>query len=161
MFNLSPNTILKFILLLSFFALSAAYFIEFALGHLPCALCKIQRIPYIAALVLISLFFLFNSPNKYILIILIVVFFLGTIVSLYHVGIEQGIFNESFLCKLQGKSDANSAAELLSQLKTINVSCKEVPITFMGFSLATFNALLSFTIFAILIKNFNKYEKNK
>jgi len=66
MFNLSPNTILKFILLLSFFALSAAYFIEFALGHLPCALCKIQRIPYIAALVLISLFFLFNSPNKYV-----------------------------------------------------------------------------------------------
>ena len=88
-------------------------------------------------------------------------FFLGTIVSFYHLGIEQGVFNESFLCKLQGNSDVNSAAELLSQLNTINVSCKEVPITFMGFSLATFNALLSFTIFSILIKNFNKYEKNK
>ena len=88
-------------------------------------------------------------------------FFLGTIVSFYHVGIEQGIFNESFLCKLQGKSDANSAAELLLQLKTINVSCKEVPIAFMGFSLATFNALLSFIIFAILINIFKKYEKNK
>ena len=161
MFNLSPNTILKSILLLSFSALSAAYFIEFGLGYLPCALCKIQRIPYIAAIVLISFFFLFNSPNKYILIILIVMFFLGTIVSFYHVGIEQGIFNESFLCKLQGKSDANSAAELLLQLKTINVSCKEVPIAFMGFSLATFNALLSFIIFAILINIFKKYEKNK
>ena len=161
MFNFSLNTILKSILLLSFFTLSAAYYIEFVLGHLPCALCKIQRIPYIAALVLISLSFLFNSPNKYILIILIVMFFLGTIVSFYHLGIEQGVFNESFLCKLQGNSNANSAAELLSQLKTINISCKEVPITFMGFSLATFNALLSFIIFVILIKIFNKYEKNK
>ena len=161
MFNLSINTTLKFILLICFFVLSAAYFIEFALGHLPCALCRIQRIPYISALVLISLFFLFNSPNKYILMILIVMFFLGTIVSFYHIGIEQGVFNESFLCKLQGNSDASSAAELLSQLKTINVSCKEVPITFMGFSLATFNALLSFIIFAILINIFNKYEKNK
>ena len=161
MFSLSLNKILKIILLISFFALSSAYFIEFVLGHLPCALCRIQRIPYIAALVLISLFFLLNSRNKNILIILVAMFFLGTIVSIYHVGIEQGFFNESFLCKFQGGLEVNTPAELFTQLKTISVSCKNVPITLMGFSLATFNTLLSFIITVILIIKLNKYEKNK
>ena len=88
-------------------------------------------------------------------------FFLGTIVSIYHVGIEQGFFNESFLCKLQSNSEVGTPAELFLQLKTISVSCKDVPITLMGFSLATFNTLLSFIITAILIMKLRNYEKNK
>ena len=158
MFNLSLNTTLKLIILVSFFALSSAYFIEYVLGHLPCALCKIQRIPYIASLILISLYFILNSKNKTIPIILILIFIIGTGVSAYHVGIEQDFFNESFLCQLQNNMNATTPHELLVQLKTNTISCKNVPITFFGLSLATLNTLLSFLISVILFKTIKFYE---
>ncbi len=158
MFNLSLNTTLKLIILVSFFALSSAYFIEYVLGHLPCTLCKIQRIPYIASLILISLYFILNSKNKTIPILLILIFIIGTGVSAYHVGIEQDFFNESFLCQLQNNTNATTPHELLAQLKTNTISCKNVPITFFGLSLATLNTLLSFLISVILFKTIKFYE---
>lgn len=161
MFSFEQNNILKFIILICFFTLSSAYFVEFIMGHLPCALCKIQRIPYIAGIILISLYFILNSRYKIILTVLTLLFIFGTIVSLYHVGIEQGFFKESFLCQLKDGMDADTPSELLSQLKMSNISCKDVPFTFFGLSLATLNTLLSFLISVILLRLLKSYEKNK
>ena len=46
--------ILNSILALSFLSLAIAYFIQYILGHEPCNLCLIERIPYLASLILIS-----------------------------------------------------------------------------------------------------------
>ena len=43
------------ILSFSILSLLIAFFVQYALGHKPCSLCLIERIPYFAALVLISL----------------------------------------------------------------------------------------------------------
>ena len=43
------------ILIFSVFALGAAYFVQYILGHKPCNLCLIERIPYIFAIIIISL----------------------------------------------------------------------------------------------------------
>ena len=92
--------ILNSILAFSILSLAIAYFIQYILGHKPCNLCLIERIPYLASLILISLIFIINKFEKVISGILLLFFIFGSVVSFYHVGIEQGFFNESFVCNL-------------------------------------------------------------
>ena len=56
--------ILNSILAFSFLSLAIAYFIQYILGHEPCNLCLIERIPYLASLILISLIFIINKFEK-------------------------------------------------------------------------------------------------
>ena len=70
------------------------------LGHKPCNLCIIERIPYIAAIILISLIFILNKYQKLISSLILIFFIFGAVVSFYHFGIEQGFFSESLVCDL-------------------------------------------------------------
>ena len=83
---------------------------------------------------------------------------LGAIVSVYHVGIEQGIFNESLLCELGINNKIDNTEDLLKTLENTPVSCKDVTFTIFGVSLATFNAVLSIVISYILLKLILKNE---
>ena len=143
------------------FALIAAYFIQYILGHEPCNLCLIERIPYFAAIILISLIFILNKHEKIITLIVSLFFIFGAIISFYHFGIEQGFFSESLVCDLSNGNKAASAQDLLKQLKKETVSCKDVTFRVLGLSLATFNTIISLIISAILLKIVINYDKDK
>ena len=149
---MNKKNILNSLLILSFIALSFAYFIQYILGHEPCNLCIIERIPYIGSLILISLLILINKWEKLILSVVFLLFIFGALISIYHVGIEQGIFSESLLCELGLNNNVQSPDELLKTLEKTPISCKEVTFRIFGLSLATFNAFLSIIISYILIK---------
>ena len=151
---------LNSLIVLSFLSLSFAYFVEFVLGHEPCNLCKIERIPYIGAIVLGSLIIFINKWEKTILILILLLFIFGTLTSIYHVGIEQGFFEESFLCDLGTNNKIQNTEELLKTLENTTVSCKEVTFRILGLSLATFNAVLSFFISVIVLEILRKNEQN-
>ena len=152
--------ILNGILIFSILSLSIAYFIQYVLGHKPCNLCLIERIPYIASVILISLIFIINKFKKIISIIVLLFFIFGAIVSFYHFGIEQGFFNESLVCDL-GNNENLSKEQLLKQLKSSSiVSCKDVTFRVLGFSLATLNTIISIILSAIMIKVIKNYGKN-
>ena len=156
----SNKLLLNGILAFSILSLSIAYFIQYALGHKPCNLCIIERIPYIAAIVLISLIFIVNKYEKVISSIILVFFIFGAVVSFYHFGIEQGFFSESLICELSNNSPLNKE-ELLDQLKKAEiVSCKEVTFRFLGLSLATINTIISLILSGIMIKIIKNYGKN-
>ena len=93
-----------------------------------------------------------------ILLLILILFVFGTVVSVYHVGIEQGIFSESLLCELGGSNKVQNTDELLKTLENTPISCKEVTFTIFGLSLATFNAVLSSIISIILLKLIIKNE---
>jgi len=153
--------ILNGILAFSFLSLAIAYFIQYKLGHKPCNLCLIERIPYISALILISLIFILNKFQKVIASILLLLFIFGAVVSFYHVGIEQGFFNESLVCDLGASSENLSSEELLKQLESKTaVSCKDVTFRFFGLSLATINTIISILLSGIMIKVIKNYGKN-
>ena len=162
MHNYKISTYLKIIFLISLVSLISAFFIEYGLGHQPCNLCLIQRIPYALSIFLI-IFNHFQKKNneKFIVLLLILTFSFSLITSLYHFGIEQGVFQESAVCGLKNASDIISKEELLKQLQEKNISCKDVTFRIFGFSLTTFNILLSFLIIVILTKIFKNYEKFK
>ena len=155
---MNRNFVLNSLILISFFSLSFAYFVEFILGHEPCNLCKIERIPYIGTLILSSLLLFIKKWGKIILLLILILFVFGTVVSVYHVGIEQGIFSESLLCELGGSNKVQNTDELLKTLENTPISCKEVTFTIFGLSLATFNAVLSTIISIILLRLIIKNE---
>ena len=161
MFNLGKNNFLKITFLVSLFALIFAYFIEYVLGHQPCNLCLIERIPYMGALIIIVINYKFYYLEKYLILLLIFVFLASTLISLYHLVIEQGFIKESLLCDLKNGSKILTKEELLQQLQEKMVSCKDVTFKIFGFSLTTLNLIISLLITIIFTKIYLGYEKNK
>ena len=156
----SNKLLLNGILAFSILSLSIAYIIQYVLGHKPCNLCIIERIPYIAAIILISLIFIVNRYQKIISSLILIFFIFGAIVSFYHFGIEQGFFSESLICELSNNEPINKE-ELLSQLKKAEIiSCKDVTFRFLGLSLATINTIISLILSGIMIKIVKNYGKN-
>ena len=53
-----------------------------------------------------------------------------------------------------------SAKDLLKELNTKSISCKEVTFRVFGLSLATFNTVISFVISVIVLRKGFNYGKN-
>ena len=161
MLSLIHKNLFKTIFLISLIALISAYFIEHVLGHQPCNLCLLERIPYFFSIIIIILNLKFNHFEKFFIFLLIIVFLGATLLSLYHFGIEQGLIQESLVCDLQNGSEALSKEEMLKQLQQKSVSCKDVTFKIFGLSLTTFNIIISCLITIILIKMYFEYDKNR
>ena len=152
---------LNLILIFSVFALGAAYFIQHILGHKPCNLCLIERLPYIFAIIIISLGLILKKFEKAIIIFLILIFLAAAIISFYHFGIEQGFFKESLVCNLYSSITNLSKEDLIKELQQQTVSCKDVSFRIFGLSLATINTIISLILSVITIKLFLNYGKNE
>ena len=161
MSQIKNKKILTLILLFSIAAIITAYIIQYVLGHQPCNLCLIERIPYICSIIIVSVCLFSNKFEKITLIILSLTFFTSTLLSSYHFGIEQGFIKESIVCNLNTLSNELTKEDLLIQLKEMPVSCKDVTFKIFGLSLATFNIFISLILSAITMKLFLSYEKNK
>ena len=161
MYDFKIITCLKIIFLISLISIVSAYFIEYILGHQPCNLCLIERIPYGLALILITFNYIFSKNEYFIILMLILTFVFSLIISFYHFGIEQGFFEESAVCGLKNASDIISKEELLKQLQMKTISCKDVTFRIFGFSLTTINIIISLLILFLLTKIFFNYEKLK
>ena len=160
MLNLKVESYLKLIFTISLVSIISAYFIEYILGHQPCNLCLIERIPYVISIILIILNYFFKNNERFIILLLILTFIFSLIISLYHLGIEQGFFEESAVCGVKNATEIISKEELLKQLQETNVSCKDVTFKIFGFSLTSINILISFILTGLLTKIFIYYEKN-
>ena len=161
MLNLTPKSYLNLILLISLISIISAFFIEYILGHQPCNLCLIERIPYVLSIILIILNYIFKTNEKIIILFLIITFTFSSIVSFYHFGIEQDFFEESPVCTLNNTSEIISKEEILKQLQEIYISCKDVTFRVFGLSLTSINMFLSLILTILLTKIFISYEKNK
>ena len=151
----------KLIFLISIIALSSAFFIEYVLDHQPCNLCILERIPYLLALIIILLNYKFISLEKHFILFLIIIFLAATILSLYHLGIEQGFIEESLVCDLKNGSNLLSKEDILKQLQQKNVSCKDVTFKILGLSLTSYNVLISLFIVYLTVKSYLNYDQKR
>ena len=156
----SKNLLIKFIFFVSIIALVSAFFIEYILGHQPCNLCILERIPYLLAIILVLLNYKFIEFEKFFILLLTIIFLAGTGLSLYHLGIEQGFIEESLVCDLKIGSNLLSKEEILKQLQEKSVSCKDVTFKIFGLSLTSYNILLSLLITIGAVKIYFNYDKN-
>ena len=156
----SKNLLIKLILLISIIALISTFFIEHILGHQPCNLCILERIPYFLAIIVILLNHKFIEFEKFFILFLTIIFLFGTVLSLYHLGIEQGLIQESLVCDLKSGSNLLSKEEILKQLQEKSVSCKDVTFKMFGLSLTSYNILISILITFSAGKIYFNYDKN-
>ena len=161
MFNLSKKNLLISIFLISLIALISAYFIEYILGHQPCSLCLYERIPFFLAILIILINYQYNKLEKYFILLLAIIFFISTILSLYHLGIEQGFIQESLLCNLEKGANIIDKDEILKQLQQKSISCKDVTFKIFGLSLTNYNIIISLLLTISLTKIYFGYEKNR
>ena len=161
MFNIKAESYLKIIFLCSFISLISAFFIEHVLGYQPCNLCLIERIPYGLSIMIIMAIFLIKKNQKFLILLLILTFIFSLAISFYHFGIEQGFFQESFVCGVQSLTENITKEDLLKELSKKTISCKDVTFRIFGLSLTSINIVISILFIITLLKIFKKYEKNK
>ena len=154
---LSRKSLYLVILGYSIFAIIYALYVEYYLNYHPCKLCLYQRVPFILA-IFVS-FVGFNFPKKdEVLILLITTFAVGIIISGYHFGIENNIFEEFKGCS-NNSLDITDKADLLKSLNQTLPSCKYISFTLFGISLAGLNFLSSLLILIYSVRTL-VYEKN-
>ena len=161
MFNLSKKNLFTGIFLISFIALISAYFIEYILGHQPCNLCVYERIPYFLAILIVLINYKYNKLEKYLILSLAIIFLIATILSLYHLGIEQGFIQESLLCDLEKGANIVDKDEILKQLQQKSISCKDVTFKIFGLSLTNYNIIISLLLTIGLTKIYFGYETSR
>ena len=161
MLNLKIDTYLKLIFVISLVSIISAYYIEHILGHQPCNLCLIERLPYGLSAVVIVINHILPRYEKKFILVLTLLFIFSFIISIYHFGIEQGIFQESAVCSLNNMSETISKEDLLRQLSQKIVSCKDVTFRIFGLSLTNINMFLSLFLIILSLKTFINYEKFK
>ncbi len=157
----NKTLIIKLIFLISITALLTAFFIEYILDHQPCNLCIIERVPYLLAIIIIVLNYKFQNLEKYFILLLSIIFFAASILSIYHLGIEQGFIRESLVCDLKNSSNLLSKEAILKQLQEKNVNCKDVTFRIFGLSLTSYNILISLLLTFSTVKIYLSYEKNR
>ena len=156
--KINHNQIVFGLFFFNILILISAYYIEYILKVPACSMCIYQRIPYFLTTRKIVFFFLKKIDFKKLIIILFLFTLINTGLSFYHIGIEQGFFNELNTCK--DEINASNTKDLLSQLKSKGVvSCKEVGFTIFGLSLATINFIVN-TILIMFYWIILKNEKN-
>ena len=156
----SKNLLIKFIFLVSIIALVSAFFIEYILGHQPCNLCVLERIPFLLAIIIVFLTYKFILFENFFILLLTIIFLVSAALSIYHLGIEQGFIQESLVCDLKSGSNLLSKEEILKQLQEKSVSCKDVTFKMFGLSLTSYNILISILITFSAGKIYFNYEKN-
>ena len=153
----SRTQVIFALLFINISILLSAYYIQYVLKIPPCPMCQYQRIPYYLAVVMLGVFFFNIMDFKKLILILIFLSFINIAISFYHIGIEQGFFNELTSCK--DDLGANNTQELLKELTNKGiVSCKEVSFRIFGFSLATLNFLVNIALI-LFYSLILKYEK--
>jgi disulfide bond formation protein DsbB len=132
-------------LLLPMALLGGALGSQYLGGLYPCEMCYWQRWPHGAAILLASL--AFTAPaasgrSRLLTLLAALAIAISGAIGVYHVGVEQGIFEGITTCASTAK--AASTADLLKAImKTPLVRCDQVQFAFLGISMAGWNAILS------------------
>tara|TARA_E500000331_G_scaffold308630_1_gene314227 strand:+ start:181 stop:675 length:495 start_codon:yes stop_codon:yes gene_type:complete len=161
MLNFKIENYLMLIFVICLISIFSAYYIEYILGHQPCNLCLIERIPYGLSLILIVANYILKKKEKFLILLLIITFVFSLVISVYHLGIEQGLFQDSAICGIKNTTEILSKEELLKQLNKKTISCKDVTFKIFGLSLTAINIGLSLFLIILLTKIFTNYEKFK
>ena len=155
-FILKRKNIYLLIFIYSIIAVLSAIYIEKILGFLPCKLCIYQRIPFLVAIFICFLGYNYFKSDR-ILVALIITFTLSAVLSGYHFGIENSIFEEYAGCT-NANIDITNKEKIIESLGMVK-SCKDVEFTILGISLSGLNFLSSLLIVLFSLRAL-VYEKN-
>jgi len=146
--------------------LAGALFFQEFMNLPPCVLCKYQRIPYIATIILSAL--AFASPHKLqisFLALSAAALVVNAGIAGFHVGVENAWWEGTSEC---GKSFPTDSIEALREaiLAAPVVRCTDVAWSMFGISMAGYNMMIAlgmgiFTFLSVLNLSGNKEEPSQ
>ena len=98
--------------------------------------------------------------ENYLILLLSIIFLAATLLSLYHLGIEEGFFQESLICAVDKGYIILDKDEILKQLQQKIISCKDVTFKIFGLSLTSYNIIINLLLCAYSTNIYFKNEKN-
>jgi disulfide bond formation protein DsbB len=151
--RLDPPSLARLLALLVPAALVAGAFGSQYIGHLyPCEMCWWQRYAHMAAIV--AALIAFSGPaasgrsRMFVLLAAAAIAVSGGI-AVYHAGVELHIFEGVTTCT--ATAHGKTTAELFQQImKAPLIRCDEIQWTFLGISLAGWNAIISLPAAALI-----------
>ena len=133
------NRFIIFSLISSIIAIFFVFILQYGFAMSPCKLCLWQRVPYYIIIIL-SCFYLFRNRDIIFFLILLS-FFINSLLALYHSLIEYQIIENIFSCSSVIQADnIASLKELL--VDKISTPCDKVQFKFM-LSLSGWNFVFS------------------
>ena len=135
--------------------IAGAWFFQYVIGLVPCPLCYEQRTPYYLAIPLsLAIGLLAHNQRRtglarILLLVVAAIFAYGAALGVYHAGVEWKWWAGPTTCTSAGTAAGGS---LLSQMQGVRVvPCDVVQWTFLGLSLAGYNALIAgaLTLYAL------------
>ena len=143
------------ILVIAAATLAGAWYFQLVLGLQPCPMCLQERYAYYLAIPLAALVALaagLHAPRGLLiggLVLLALVAFANAVFGAYHAGVEWKFWPGPSDCT-GPVGNLGSAGSLLDRLDTVKVvMCDEIQWSFLGLSLAGYNALISLLMAAV------------
>ena len=122
-------------------------------GLHPCEMCYWQRWPHGAAIVLAGLAFTAPAPaqrSRMLTLLAAIAIAVSGAIGLYHAGVELGIFEGITTCTAM--ATGGSTEDLLRQITHAPIiRCDQIQFSFLGLSMAGWNALLSLGGAAVIL----------
>jgi disulfide bond formation protein DsbB len=149
-----PSAVARLIaLLLPLALLGGALGSQYLGGLHPCEMCYWQRWPHAAAILFAALAFTApaeTSRSRSLTMLAAANIAISGAIGVYHAGVEAGIFEGITTCTALASGGTN--ADLLRQITHAPlVRCDQVQFSFLGISMAGWNALLSLGGTALIV----------
>lgn len=138
--------------IISLIAVILSYYQQYYFNNEPCEICKLERLPYLIAVLFTPVMAILESKSiKYVLTLLAInCMFLG-LVALIHLGFQYSFIN--FSCSV---ISATSFEEFDKLLYSQNNPCSDINWKFLGIPVSFYNIL--FAIFGIVLIQGIKYK---
>lgn len=131
------------VLLGSLAVLGSALLSQYVGGLNPCPMCIWQRWPHAIAIALAVIALLIGRRAALIYPLIAVILLVGAGIGAFHAGVEQGWWEGPTTCS-GGDVGGMSTQDLINQIMTAEiVRCDDIPWSFLGLSMAAWNAVVS------------------
>lgn len=149
--------IFMLLLVVSLFALAAAFYAEFALGLTPCILCLAQRVPFVLAVLIAGAAWITQKFHRPALALLALLFLLNTGVAIFQVGEEQrwwgvNAAGDSRICTAPNVTVQNIEDLYQSMSGNPLGDCAHPAFSFHGITFAVMNAVLCLCLAGLCIR---------
>jgi disulfide bond formation protein DsbB len=153
--SVAPATTARLIaLLLPLALLAGAFGSQYFGGLYPCEMCWWQRYAHIAALAIAALAFTAPAPSsraRALTLLAALAIAVSGAIGVYHAGVEAKIFQGFTTCTATVHAGASTADLLREITHAPLVRCDEVQWSFLGISMAGWNAIISLSAAVIII----------
>lgn len=120
-------------------------------GLSPCEMCYWQRWPHAAAILLAAAGLAMPRAERPLILLAAIAIAVSGAIGVFHVGVEQGWWEGITTCATSGSGTTDPDALLEEIMNAPVIRCDQVQWSFVGVSMAGWNALISLGSAALIL----------